>query len=168
MFGRRSRRVNPFSGRSRSGREIVHDGQIWAYAGLVVMLAALTSPLWLFSPPAFLGTKDEFRMAGASVWAGLAVLAIFAGRSWGLSITLNPEERTVSREHRSPWSVKTLWSVSGDRVRYVSISTNGQVTRLEAWLADESTILIEKGVNEAELRKLGDDMARCWQVPFKS
>jgi hypothetical protein len=82
---------------------------------------------------------------------------------------LNPAERTVSREHRSPWSVRTLWSHSGDRVQYVSLSVNAQgIARLEAWLRDGSTLLIERGVNEGDLRSLGSDLARCWGVPFRS
>src|SRR5579864_2433517 len=100
--------IRPFEGGARAGREIIREGQIWAFAVLVLLLAALTSPLWLFSPPAFLGTREEFRMAGAAFWLSAAVLAVFAGRSWGLRLALHPAERTVSREHRSPWSVKTV------------------------------------------------------------
>jgi len=169
MFGRRSRRVNPFHGRSRSDREIVYGGQIWAFAVLVVLLAALTSPLWLLSPPSVLGTKQEFRMAGAAVWGGLAVLALFAGRFWGQCLSLNPDERTVSREQRTPWSVTTLWSFSGERIAYVSLSKSAQgISRLEVFLKDGSTVVVDKGVHEGNLRRLGDDLARCWGVPFNS
>jgi hypothetical protein len=169
MFGRRSRRANPFHGRARSHRRIVHNGQIWSYAVLIILLALLTSPLWLFMPPSSLGSKNEFRMAGASVWASAAVLAIFAGRVWGICLTLNYDRRTVIREHRSPWSVNMLWSYSGDRVGSVSVSTNAQgIARLEASLKDGSTVLVEKGVNIDDLRSLGAELANCWDVPFSS
>jgi hypothetical protein len=168
MFGRRSRRASPFQGRARSERGIVYDGQIWSFAVLVSLLAVLTSPLWLFSPPTSMGSKNEFRLAGASVWAGLAVLAIFAGRVWGLCLTLNHEQRTVTRVHRSPWRVTTLWSYTGDRVGSVSLSVNAQgIARLEASLIDGSTLLVEKGVNIEDLRSLGADLALCWDVPFR-
>jgi len=169
VFGRRSRRAELFQGRARSQRGIVYDGQIWSFAVLVGLLAVLTSPLWLFSPPAVIGSKNDFRLAGASLWAGLAVLAIFAGRVWGLCLMLNHDKRTVTRVYRSPWSVRTLWSYSGDRVGSVSLSVNAQgIARLEASLKDGSTLLVEKGVNTADLRSLGTELAECWDVPFSS
>lgn len=168
MFKRRRRRANPFQARSRSGRQIVYDGQVWSYFVLVILLAVLTSPLWLFSPPGAVAVKNDVRLAGAYVWFGLSVLAILAGRSWGLYLVMNHPDRTVSREYRNPWKGAVLWSYSGDRIEYVSLTVNAEgIARIEAWLRERSTILIERGANVADLHRLGGELARCWQVPFR-
>jgi len=169
MFKRRKKNANPFHGGSRSERAIVYGDQVWAFVVLVLVLAVFTSPVWLIRPPSFYGSRDEVRMAGAAFWFALGLLALLAGRSWGLRITLNPAERTVSRNHCSPWRVRTVWSFSGDQISYVSLSVNREgIARLEAWLKNGSVLLVEKGVNEAELRTLGTDLAGCWGVPFRS
>ncbi len=168
MLKRRLRRANPFAGRNRPERAIVYGGQVWAYVVLSLLLAALTSPLWLVSPPEFMGTRQQFRIAGASFWFAVTVIALMAGRSWGLQIVLQTEKRIVSRELHSPWSVKVVWSHPGDQVARVALSVNPEgVARVEAWFKSGSVLLIEKGVNEADLRTLGTDIAACWGVPFE-
>lgn len=169
MFNRRIRNASLFQGRQRAERAVVYGGQVWAFVILAGALAALTSPLWLISPPAFMGTPQEFRMAGAAFWVCVGVLALFAGRSWGLRISLNLRDRIVSRERCSPWKVETVWSYKGDQISYVSYSVNPQgIARLEAWLKEGSTLLIEKGVNASELHTLGSAVAECWGVPFNT
>lgn len=169
MFNRRIRNAKLFQGRNRAERSIVYGSQVWAFVILALLLAVLTSPLWLISPPAYMGSRQEFRLAGAAFWAAVVVLGLFAGRSWGLRIALDFGSHVVSREQCSPWSVKTLWRHPGEDVSYVSFTISpDRIARLEAWLKDGSVLLIEKGVNEADLHTLGKDVAGCWGVPFKT
>ncbi len=169
MFKRRLRNAKLFQARLRSERSIVYGGQVWAYAVLALLLAALTSPLWLIWPPKAMGDPQEIRLAGASFWSAVAILGIFAGRSWGLRIALHFEDKIVSRERCSPWRVETIWSHPGDRVSYVTLTVNAEgVARLEAWLKDGSALLLERGVNQSDLQMLGKDLASCWGVPFRS
>ena len=168
MFGKHTRKARLFHDGMRAERAIVYGGQVWSFVILILILAALTSPLWLISPPATTVSKQDIRLAGVTFWSALALLALFAGRSWGVRINLNRPGKTVSRERCSPWKVETIWSHSGDRISYVSLSANPQgIARLEAWLKDGSTLLIEKSVNQESLRALGTEIARCWEVPFK-
>lgn len=169
MFKRRIQTASLFQGNMRSKRSIVHGGQVWAFVILALILAVLTSPLWLISPPAFMGTNQEFRLAGAAFWAAVTALGLLAGRSWGLRLALDYDRRVVSREQCSPWKVKTLWRLSADQVSHVAFGVeSGGIARLEVCLRDDSILLIEKGVNEPELLVLGRGLAGCWGVPLQS
>jgi hypothetical protein len=154
---------------SLAGREIAFGRQLWAYVNLVVALAALTSPLWLISPPTILGTPDRFRIVGLGVWLGLGAIAFVAGRDWGQTLWLNSAERAVSRELRTPWRSKVLWSYTGDQVHLVSLTREPSGwARVEVFLAKGPTLVVERGSSQADLESLGRELARCWNVPFRT
>jgi hypothetical protein len=156
-------------GSSSAGREIAFGRQLWAYVLLVVALSALTSPLWLVSPPLVFGTPDRFRIAALAFWLGITAIAFVAGRDWGATLRLDFSGRAVTRELRMPWGTRVLWSYSGDQVCLVALTKEDAGTvRVEALLREGSTLLIDRGFSEPDLHSLGRQLARCWHVPFRT
>lgn len=168
-MGRRSpRSPAPFRDGARSDRDIVYGGQTWSYPALVGALALLTAPLWLLQPSPLLGSPDQSRLIGASAWAAVAALAAIAGRTWGHRLSLDPDRRTVSRELRGPWKTSILWTYPGERIESVSLRVHPDgIARLEASPRGGSPFLIESGTNAEDLRALGEELSRCWDVPFR-
>lgn len=143
--------------------------QSWAFIPLVISLAALTSPLWLLDPPGNLRTKDHFRLAGATVWFTIGVLAYIAGRDWGRRLILDRAARAVSRESSGPWKSVVLWSYPGSRIESVSLERDPQgFAVLQAFLRGGRILRIEQAQNETDLQALGRELADCWDVPFKT
>ncbi|HLY72876.1 MAG TPA: hypothetical protein VKU80_02060 [Planctomycetota bacterium] len=140
----------------------------WAFVILAAALAALTSPLWYFSPPMILGTADRFRALAIGVWFLIGVFALIAGRDREPGLKLDTSTRTVTRKSGGPWRTQVQWSCPGQRVKFVSLEVDAEGSaRLQALLWGGSSFLIETGSSEKELRALGKELARCWQVPFR-
>lgn len=155
-------------GAAPAGSEVAFGGQPWAYVPLIVALSALTSPLWLISPPLILGTPDRFRIVALAVWLGVVAIAFVAGRDWGQTLRLNFDERAVCRERKTPWQSKVLWRYTGNQVHLVTlVQESPGWAHVKVLLKKGSTLMIERG-SAGNLEPLGRELARCWHVPFQT
>lgn len=153
----------------RSERRIVYGWHRWSFVLIVGIVAALSTPFWLLFPPQSPpGNAERIRWISLALWGGLAVLGRALPEFLGPRLILDLPGKSVSKTTRLLWKTRLEWEYPADQVRSVTVGlgTRG-VTYVQVTLKGGSILAVEQGIQEGFLRRLGADLARCWQVPLQ-
>ncbi len=165
MFHGDRRPTSALSELSRSGERVVYGWHPWSWVIVVGALAVITSPFWLFFPPK---SPERIRGIGLGAIAVLGALAAVIGRACGPRLVIDLADKSASWTDRNPLGSKLVWSLQSPHAREVSVRVDPDgVATVQVACADGRTIVVDRGLNESDLRALAADLAACWGVPLK-
>jgi hypothetical protein len=170
MFGPGdSRSAGSLSELERSELRIVYGHYPWSGAVIVGVVAAITSPAWLFFPPhAPSESPDRIRIIALAIGVGMSAMAWAAVRKFGPRLLLDLPGKTASLTIRTPWRTRVEWELKSEQVSEVTVGRGGGgVVYVQATRKQGGILTVDQGIAESQMRRLGADLARCWRVPLK-